>query len=325
MLDRNQPLVSVIIPLYNSEHYITHAIESVLQQTYKNIELIIIDDGSTDNSLSVARSYERENVRVYHQTNQGAQVARNYGFSVSKGKYIQYLDSDDYLTPDKIKMQVKQLEQSDSMTIATSSVYVKNGCDCVLWSMPEIYRNFNNGFDLLVDLWRYFIPSLTLGTYLTPRNLIERSGGWDVTLLKNQDGDFFSRVLIQVHKVVYVENEGQIWRVRADSTSHKVSYKKTESVLYSYKKISDLMLSIEDSERVRQAIAVAYGSFIINDSDWKHGNLAIKRLRELNIKPNYRINSIIFKTLLKVLHPQIAIKLFKKIQHLRSREVYFSN
>lgn len=320
-----QSLVSVIIPLYNSEQFIARAIESVKNQTYSNIEVIVVDDGSTDNSLAIAKQYESRNIHIYSQANQGAQVARNFGFSHSKGKYIQYLDSDDYLTPRKIEKQVRLLENNDAMTIATSSVYIDDGYKCVLWKMPNIYRDFNSGFDLLVELWRIFTPSLPHGSYLTPRDLIEKSGGWDESLLKNQDGEFYSRVLINAHKVVYVDGEGQIWRILSGSTSHKVSAKKTESVLRSYKLISDLMLSTEDSLRTRRAIAVAYGSFIINDSDWKCGNLALLRLKELNIKPCYRINSSIFKALEKIFHPQIAMKLFRIILRLRGRSVYFVN
>lgn len=319
-----QPLVSVIIPLYNSELYIGKTIESVLGQTYKNIEIIVVDDGSSDNSFSVAKQYEAENVYVYHQSNQGAQVARNYGFLLCKGKYIQYLDADDYLTTNKIEKQVKILEENDPMTIATSSVYMDNGGQCVLWDMPEIYCNFDSGFDLLLNLWRSFIPSLVPGAYLTPRTLIELSGGWDETLLKNQDGEFFSRVLINAKKVVYVGKEGQVWRILPNSTSHKVSARKIESVLRSYQKISDLMLSTEDSERVRRAISIAYGSFIINDSDWKHGNMALKFLKELGVKPCYRLNSLYFRVLEKIFHPQIAMRIYRCIQHIRGKKVYFS-
>lgn len=320
----NQQLVSVIIPLYNSEEYISETIESILNQTYKNVEVIVVDDGSTDNSFSVAKRYESEVVHVYYQANQGAQVARNFGFSVSKGKYIQYLDSDDYLPPHKIEGQVNVLEKCEEGTIAIGPVFVDRGGERKVWPMPEIYHDFDCGFDMLVNLWYYFIPSLCIGSYLTPRFLIEKSGGWDESLLKNQDGDFFSRVLVNVKKVVFVENEGQVWRIRDNSTSHKVSAAKTESVLRSYIKIADLMLSIENTERVRHAIAVAFGSFIINDSDRKHSNLALKRLKQLGIEPYYRINSAYFKALEKVFHPQTAMALFKKIQKLRGKEVYFA-
>ena len=320
-----QSLVSVIIPLYNSEQFIARAIESVKNQTYSNIEVIVVDDGSTDNSLAIAKQYESRNIHIYSQTNQGAQVARNFGFSHSKGKYIQYLDSDDYLTPRKIEKQVRLLENNDAMTIATSSVYIDDGYKCVLWKMPNIYHDFKNGFELLVNLWYYFTPSLAHGSYLMPRTLVECSGGWDETLLKNQDGEFFSRVLIQAQKVVYAEDEGQVWRIQPNSISHSSNAAKIESVLRSYKMISKRMLSYENSERVKHAIAVAFGSFIINDSNYKYANLALKFIKGLGIEPNYRINSVYFKVLEKIFHPKIAMRIFTCVQKVRGRSVYFSN
>ena len=317
--------MSVIIPLYNSEEYIAETIDSVLNQTYKNIEVIVVDDGSADGSLAIAKKYESDNVHVYHQENSGAPAARNYGFRLSKGQYIQYLDADDKLTPRKIEKQVAVLGKAGQDAIATSAVFVSEGGKEYLWNMPEIYHDYESGFDLLVDLWRCFVPSLAHGAYLTPRKFIEESRGWDESLKKNQDGEFFSRILINVRKVVCIEGEGQVWCIRQDSTSHKVNIVKTESVLRSYAKISDLMLSIDDSDRVRHAIAVAYGSFIINDSDRKHGELALKRLKELGIKPCYRINSKYFLFLEKLFQPQTAFKVFKKIQSVRGRMVYFSN
>lgn len=320
-----QPLVSVIIPLYNSENYISETIESVLNQTYKNIEVVVVDDGSTDDSLSIAKRYESNNLHVYHQENSGAPVARNFGFRMSKGSFIQYLDADDKLTPNKIEKQVAALGKGNSYAIATSSVFVMSGEEEYLWDMPEIYHDYERGFDLLVDLWRFFIPSWCIGSYLVPRNLVLESGGWDETLKKNQDGEFFSRVLVRANKVVFIETEGQIWRLLPTSMSHSIGEAKIESVYRSYRKISDLMLSVEDSKRVRQAVAAAYGSFVINDSDRKYADLALKRLNELHIKPNYRIQSKYFRMLVPFLHPQTAFSLFKKIQRYRGRDVYFSN
>ena len=320
----NQPLVSVIIPLYNSEEYIAETIESVLNQTYKHIEVIVVDDGSTDNSLAVAKQYESDKVRVYHQENSGAPVARNYGFRLSKGQYFQYLDSDDLLTPHKIEKQVEALSKKDDDAIATSSVYVDKDGVRKLWQMPEIAHGYMKGFDMLIDLWRFFLPSLCIGSYLTPRSLVEKSGGWDESLQKNQDGDFFARILENAGEVVFVPNEGQIWRVRANSISHNVSIAKNESVLRSYNQISDLMLKKEDSPRVRKAIAIAYGSYIINDSDRDNADRALRRLHDLQIKPDYRIRSKYFRVLVRFLHPQTAMEIYTKIQKLRGRTIYFA-
>jgi glycosyltransferase involved in cell wall biosynthesis len=103
--------VSIIIPLYNSEKYIAETINSALNQTWENKEIIIIDDGSTDKSLVIAKSYERVNVIVISQQNKGASAARNVGIKNSKGDFIQFLDADDLLSTDKIEAQMKIFEQ----------------------------------------------------------------------------------------------------------------------------------------------------------------------------------------------------------------------
>lgn len=105
----SENLVSIIIPCFNAERWLREAIDSVLNQTYPTIEVIIIDDGSTDASLDITKQYGD---RIIWETgpNRGGNHARNRGFALSKGNYIQYLDADDYLLPHKIERQVEFLE-----------------------------------------------------------------------------------------------------------------------------------------------------------------------------------------------------------------------
>src|SRR5207248_8968504 len=102
-----KPLVSILIPAYNAEPWITDTIQSALAQTWMRKEIIIIDDGSTDQTLSIARQFASKTVSVIAQRNQGAAAARNKAFALSQGGYIQWLDADDLLSPDKIEAQVK--------------------------------------------------------------------------------------------------------------------------------------------------------------------------------------------------------------------------
>lgn len=102
MLNNGNPLISVIVPVYNTEKYIARCIDSILGQSYENIEIIIVDDGSTDKSRSVCEAYTEKykNIQVYHQENKGQAVARNYGLEKCTGKYIGFIDSDDYIAFD---------------------------------------------------------------------------------------------------------------------------------------------------------------------------------------------------------------------------------
>ena len=103
--------VSVIIPLYNTEKHIKDCIVSVLSQTYQNIEIIVIDDGSTDSSLDIANKYKSNTVKIISQTNKGAAAARNAGLQIATGEYIQFLDADDILEKQKIEIQIGVLQK----------------------------------------------------------------------------------------------------------------------------------------------------------------------------------------------------------------------
>ena len=114
----SSPLVSVIIPCFNSERHIRQAVESCLTQDYKNLEVIVVDDGSTDNSLSTLRAVKDKKLKIIRQANQGGSAARNQALRHVRGKYIQYLDADDFISKDKISAQVKILEETTDSYLA---------------------------------------------------------------------------------------------------------------------------------------------------------------------------------------------------------------
>lgn len=112
----NQELVSIIIPVYNTEDYLDKCLSSILNQTYKNIEVIIIDDSSTDNSYKILQKFQNKDKRIIllQQKNSGQGVARNKGIKISKGKYIFFVDSDDRITKDMVKEMVLEIEKTKS-------------------------------------------------------------------------------------------------------------------------------------------------------------------------------------------------------------------
>ena len=116
-----KPLVSILIPAYNAAEWIAESLQSALQQTWENTEIIVVDDGSKDQTLAAARRFESSRVKVVTQKNQGAAAARNTCFSLSQGDYIQWLDADDLLGPDKIARQMAVLEQEGNKRTLLSS------------------------------------------------------------------------------------------------------------------------------------------------------------------------------------------------------------
>lgn len=126
----NEPLISVIIPVYNVEKYLERCLQSVLCQTYRKLEIILIDDGSTDGSSALLDAYAAKDSRivVYHKANGGLSDARNYGIESANGEYLTFIDSDDDVTADYIEYLIKLLEDNKcAMSLCTHNVIFENG------------------------------------------------------------------------------------------------------------------------------------------------------------------------------------------------------
>lgn len=118
-----KPLISVIIPVYNGASYLRKAIESILNQSYPSIEIIVVDDGSTDNSSEILRSFVPE-IQYYYQKNAGVGAARNFGVRVAKGDFISFLDQDDRLPDNKFDLLMDEFNRSDALVIMGNTQFV---------------------------------------------------------------------------------------------------------------------------------------------------------------------------------------------------------
>ena len=136
----NDDLVSVIMPVYNSEIYLPEAIDSVLRQTHENLELILIDDGSEDSSGELIKKYSDNRIRYFHQENQGQSVARNLGIKESKGKFIAFLDSDDVWNPNKLVKQLSILVNSGAGLVYSKYKYIGEDLGLKAKVQPQFHR-----------------------------------------------------------------------------------------------------------------------------------------------------------------------------------------
>lgn len=233
----NKPLVSILIPIYNSEKYIVETLESCIRQTYKRIEVIVVDDGSKDNSLKVATDYAltHPQVKIIAQQNGGGCKARNTAFANSTGDYIVYLDADDIISDDKIESQVNLLMGESDTTVATCKWdrFYEELSDAK-FPHRNVYKGYNSAIELVEDLLNGGMFGVTC--YMTPRRLIEAAGPWDEKILVNQDGEFFFRVLLNAKRVVYSDKGALFYRSSDhNSTSRKKpTEKRGYSLLYSY-------------------------------------------------------------------------------------------
>lgn len=256
--------VSILIPLYNSAEYITETIESTLKQTWPNIEIIIVDDGSTDDSYAIAKSYASDKTKVYQQTNSGACTARNLAFNLSTGDYIQYLDADDLLAPAKIEQQILLLSQHKPNTVA-SGIWGRfyNDLSDVRWEQQSINKNYPTPINWLMDSWNGLGMAQT-SVWLIPRHLIEQAGPWNTSLKLNQDGEFFSRVIMQASSIVFC-GEAKVYYRSGNTDSVSQSNKseaKAASLLRSYRLYQENVKAHCNNINVRKALGNNYLNFM---------------------------------------------------------------
>ncbi|WP_434037649.1 glycosyltransferase family 2 protein [Formosa sp. 4Alg 33] len=259
----NSHKVSVIIPLYNSSEFINDTIQSVLDQSYQNIEIIIIDDNSTDNSFNKALEFQSDNLIIKLNKGKGACSARNYGFELSSGDYIQFLDADDILSKDKIEKQVKTLNGSKTKLAVCNTVHFSGKLEdgkCV--DQAYVYST-PNPEEFFINLWggnNLPMHMIQTSAWLTPRNLIEKAGVWNEALAKDQDGEFFARVGLQSSGIIYVPDIINYYRKH--NTGKNIASQKKEIHLKSILKATELkaeyLFSKTKSDVSRQAIATQY-------------------------------------------------------------------
>lgn len=227
------PLVSIIIPTFNRARLLPETLDSVLAQTYQNWECIVVDDGSTDHTPMVMNDYCARDKRIqYHKRPNrrmaGGNGARNYGFEISKGEYIQWLDSDDLISDTKIEFQVISMLKNNA-DIATCAwerfIDISNIKEKI--DKKIIYKDYDTAIKLFDDLGNIstIFPPMV---YLTRRRVILNTGGWQESIRVNQDGVFFCKVLINCNRIAFVNNCVAYYRALSHAHNNK-SYNNTKA------------------------------------------------------------------------------------------------
>jgi len=254
------PLVSILIPAYNSERWIAATIESALGQTWKQVEVVVVDDGSSDNTLAVARRYAGEKVRVFAQPeNRGAAAARNRALAEARGSVIQYLDADDVLASDKLERQLPLLEDDVLCSGEWGPFYRQP--DKARFAPTLLDRDFAP-VDFLVTAWGNGLM-MQPAAWLLTRTLAMKTGPWDERLSLDDDGEFFTRVLLASKQVRFCAGARVFYRVgNTSSLSWRSSPKAIRSHHLAATLSTERLLAAEDSPRTRRAAAQKLMQFV---------------------------------------------------------------
>ena len=282
------PLVSVLIPCFNAERHIGETLNSVLGQTWPNIEVIVVDDGSTDQSLSEVRRFGQR-VRLISQQNKGVCSARNAALEAADGEFIQFIDADDLIDADKIALQMNRLV--DHPRSVASSEWGR------FYREPEetLFGPEANWEDCLPIEW--LVRSRAEGRgmmfpaiWLAPRPVLEAAGPWNEALSRSgtDDGEYFTRVVLASDQVLFCK--GAHCRYRS-GIAGSLSKSRNWSLRFKVIELSEAHVrAVEDSERVRRVFALswqhlAHASLPYDSITSRRALDRAKRLHSLTIRP----------------------------------------
>jgi glycosyltransferase involved in cell wall biosynthesis len=260
-----QPLVSILIPAFNADAWIADTIKSAIGQTWRRKEIIVVDDGSTDRTLEIARRFTSREVSVITQKNQGAPAARNHALRLSQGDYIQWLDADDLMSADKIAKQMEAAgARRGTRTLFSSgwgyfayrterAEFCPSSLWCDLSPVEWLLRKMSEDLHMQTATW------------LVSRELTEAAGPWDPRVCNDGDGEYFCRVLLASDGVRFVPDVKVFYRM---TPSSRVSYigqsdEKKNARLLSMQLHVKYIQSLEDSDRVRAACITYLQNWLI--------------------------------------------------------------
>ena len=288
-------LVSILIPAYNAEQWIAETIDSALSQTWPSKEIIVVDDGSTDQTAAIAGNFPKDGVVVITQKNQGASAARNKAFAHSSGDFIQWLDADDLLSPEKISRQMEMAQRVSDPQVLLSAEWGR------FMYRPRHARLSRTRLweDLSPAEWLFrklgenlYMPPQT---WLVSRELTELAGPWDESLSLDDDGEYFSRVVAASKEIYFVSGAQAFYRASGPGSLSDVdqSKKKLESLWLSLQLQICRLRELEDTKRTRAACIVFLENWLKFFYPWRMdivkeaqhlaeilgGHLGIPRLR----------------------------------------------
>lgn len=304
-------LVSVIIPAYNIEKYLAKTVESVIRQTYKNLEIIIINDGSTDKTKKIAQRYADKDKRIiiFEQTNKGLSAARNAGFKMANGEYFCIIDADDIMMPGKIEWQVRFLENYPEGDVVYSKVY---------YFMDEINSVYVR--DLATETGSLVFKSLLRqGNFISPnavlfrRRVFDRFGGFDESLRSSEDFAYWLYLSSRGVNFLHLDRYLTLCRYRKDSmTANSVAmYSSAVSAFEKYLLVSrKRLVAIFISPHYLKA------KLLLIFSMWK--KIPVQKNDDSNPRPSRRF---LRQTLAFLFHTLRKIKFFLTFKRVKDETV----
>jgi|SRR5690554_2115923 len=265
----NNPLVSVIIPFYNPGRFLREAVLSALSQSYSEVEIILVDDGSTE-PYSEQLLGLLDRFKLITQSNKGACSARNAGLSVANGEFIKFLDADDILFPGAIESEVKASLDCADQEFTVGRSYRMDARTGIIrphaYRDAEVVRDFSF-YETVAD-----VPVISAPLY--PKSALARIGGFDEHLMVRQDFDVYVRVLISGFSPRYINSSSFVYRDHDSGIriSRQSSPLRARNEVYLFEKLSELVGRAEISQKVDIAKALAACAWVTARNNLRGGH-----------------------------------------------------
>jgi glycosyltransferase involved in cell wall biosynthesis len=223
-------LISVVIPAYKRGNIIERAVRSILEQTHQDFEILVVDDGSGDDTESVVAAFAEEEPRIryfFHDTNRGAQAARNTGAKAAQGEWITFLDSDDYLTPNSLEVRILAAQKEGVKVVHSEGNVIRKGKSLTAYGIPPL-----NGYvyrEMLID------PGLLFSGLLIAKEALEKIGYLDEQIISYQDWDTVIR-LAKYYSFGFVAEPTFIYDCRGNDTISQDLVREAEGYKQVFKK-----------------------------------------------------------------------------------------
>lgn len=260
-------LISVIIPIYNSEKYIKKCIESVCKQTYTNLEIICINDGSKDNSISVLNEFKDSRIKVFSKDNTGVSDTRNYGVSIANGEFITFLDADDFLDEDYIESLYKIIIETNSELVISG---YKEICKGKITQKSIFNNKTESNFDITYPNYlKYYLSTFEFNPcwkqLIKRQLLIENNILFDKDVKYGEDFLFSIQCYKNSKKTIYIRNYGYNYFKNTDSVMNNIKidallkYAKDNKSIYTYL-VNNFDLNNEYNQfAIKKALKIYYG------------------------------------------------------------------
>lgn len=251
--------ISVIIPAYNSADYISRCIDSVLNQTFQDFEILIIDDGSTDNTREIIESYTDKRIICLKQENAGPAAARNKGLEQAKGEYIAFLDADDMWTPDKLETQIKCFSENNKLCLVFSALQLINENREVFHIKK--HKKYSND-ELLKQLLTDYPENIPLpSTVMLKKSYLDETGFFNPKLYTGEDFDLWLRLILK-GEFCYIDEPLTLRYKPKTSLTNSIDYSVTEKC---HKEVLDRFFATENLDKKILKLKNRAYSFIYYD------------------------------------------------------------